>query len=118
MGSRCARRPGRAPPAVDLEAERELAEILVNVSRDGLVDAAHDISDGGLAQALVESCLRFGVGARVWVPDEIDLFVFLFAESAARAIVAVPRPEEVRFTDMYRSSVPAPADRRRRRWRR
>ena len=91
---------GGLPPAVDLEAERELAEILVNVSRDGLVDAAHDISDGGLAQALVESCLRYGVGARVWVPDEIDLFVFLFAESAARAIVAVPRSEEVRFTDM------------------
>jgi len=91
---------GGLPPAVDLEAERELAEILVNVSRDGLVDAAHDISDGGLAQALVESCLRYGVGARVWVPDEIDPFVFLFAESAARAIVAVPRSEEVRFTDM------------------
>jgi phosphoribosylformylglycinamidine synthase len=91
---------GGLPPAVDLEAERGLAEILVNVSRDGLVDAAHDISDGGLAQALVESCLRFGLGARVWVPDEIDPFVFLFAESAARAIVAVPRSEEVRFTDM------------------
>ncbi|MET0642494.1 MAG: phosphoribosylformylglycinamidine synthase subunit PurL [Jiangellaceae bacterium] len=91
---------GGLPPAVDLDAERELAEILVNVSRDGLVDAAHDISDGGLAQALVESCLRFGLGARVWVPDEIDPFVFLFAESAARAIVAVPRSEEVRFTDM------------------
>ena len=70
------------------------------MSRDGLVDAAHDLSDGGLAQALVESCLRYGLGARVWVPDEIDPFVFLFAESAARAIVAVPRSEEVRFTDM------------------
>jgi phosphoribosylformylglycinamidine synthase II len=91
---------GGLPPAVDLDAERELAEILVNVSRDGLVDAAHDLSDGGLAQALVESCLRYGLGARVWVPDEIDPFVFLFAESAARAIVAVPRSEEVRFTDM------------------
>jgi phosphoribosylformylglycinamidine synthase subunit PurL len=91
---------GGLPPAVDLDAERELAEILVNVSRDGLVDAAHDLSDGGLAQALVESCLRYGLGARVWVPDEIDPFVFLFAESATRAIVAVPRSEEVRFTDM------------------
>ena len=91
---------GGLPPAVDLDAERELAEILVNVSRDGLVDAAHDLSDGGLAQALVESCLRYGLGARVWIPDEIDPFVFLFAESAARAIVAVPRSEEVRFTDM------------------
>jgi phosphoribosylformylglycinamidine synthase subunit PurL len=91
---------GGLPPAVDLDAEWQLAEILVNASRDGLVDAAHDVSDGGLAQALVESCLRHGLGARVWVPDEIDPFVFLFAESAARAIVAVPRSEEVRFTDM------------------
>ena len=37
--------------------------------RDGLVDAAHDLSDGGLAQALVESCLRYGVGARVWLDE-------------------------------------------------
>ena len=59
---------GGLPPAVDLAAERELADILVNASRDGLVDAAHDLSDGGLAQALVESCLRHGVGARVWLP--------------------------------------------------
>jgi phosphoribosylformylglycinamidine synthase len=91
---------GGLPPAVDLDAERELAEILVNASRDGLLDAAHDLSDGGLAQALVESCLRHSMGARVWVPDEIDPFVFMFAESTARAIAAVPRSEEVRFTDM------------------
>jgi phosphoribosylformylglycinamidine (FGAM) synthase-like enzyme len=77
-----------------------LADILVNASRDGLIDAAHDLSDGGLAQALVESCLRRGVGARVWLPDDADPFVFLFAESSARAIVSVPRSEEIRFTDM------------------
>ncbi|PZF82069.1 phosphoribosylformylglycinamidine synthase subunit PurL [Jiangella anatolica] len=91
---------GGRPPSVDLAAERELAEILVNASRDGLIDAAHDLSDGGLAIALAESVLRYGVGARVWVPDGLDPFVFLFSESQARAIVAVPRSEEVRFTDM------------------
>jgi phosphoribosylformylglycinamidine synthase len=91
---------GGLPPRVDLPAERQLAEILVNASRDGLVDAAHDLSEGGLAQALVESCLRRGVGARVWLPDDLDPFVALFSESAGRAIVAVPRSEEVRFTDM------------------
>ncbi len=95
---------GGLPPKVDLAAERELADILVNASRDGLIDAAHDISDGGLAQALVESCLlggrKSGIGARVWFPDELDPFVALFSESAGRAIVAVPRSEEVRFTDM------------------
>ena len=34
------------------------------------------------------------------MPDELDPFLFLFAESSGRAIVAVPRTEEVRFTDM------------------
>ena len=91
---------GGRPPAVDLAAERALAEILINASRDGLLDAAHDLSDGGIAQALVEMALRGGIGARVWVPDGLDPFVFLFAESAARAVVAVPREEEVRFADM------------------
>lgn len=91
---------GGLPPQVDLEAERVLGEILVNASRDGLLDAAHDLSDGGLAQALVEACLRRSVGARVWLPDGIDPFVALFSESTARAVVVVPREEEVRFTDM------------------
>ncbi|MDQ4008540.1 MAG: phosphoribosylformylglycinamidine synthase subunit PurL, partial [Actinomycetota bacterium] len=84
---------GGLPPAVDLSMERQLADILVNASRDGLVDAAHDLSDGGLAQALVESTLRYGVGCRVWLPDGLDPFVALFSESAGRAVVAVPRSE-------------------------
>jgi phosphoribosylformylglycinamidine synthase len=96
---------GGEPPAVDLAAERELADILVNSSRDGLVDAAHDLSEGGLAQALVEACLRYGVGARVWLDevcerDGVSPFAALFAESTSRALTAVPRSEEVRFTDM------------------
>jgi phosphoribosylformylglycinamidine synthase subunit PurL len=91
---------GGSPPLVDLAAERTLAQILLHASRDGLLDAAHDLSDGGLAQALVECCLRHGVGARIWLPDGVEPFVALFAESAARAVVAVPRTEEVRFTDM------------------
>ncbi|MBC7638549.1 MAG: phosphoribosylformylglycinamidine synthase subunit PurL [Rhodoferax sp.] len=96
---------GGLPPRVDLEAERVLAEILVACSRDGMVDAAHDLSDGGLATALAESCLRYGVGVRVWLDelcerDGIDPFLALFSESTARVIASVPRSEEVRFTDV------------------
>jgi phosphoribosylformylglycinamidine synthase subunit PurL len=91
---------GGMPPRVDLERERLLADILINASRDGLVDAAHDLSDGGLAQALVEGCLRGNSGARIVLPDDTDPFLALFSESAGRAIVAVARSEEVRFTDM------------------
>ncbi|GGP71668.1 phosphoribosylformylglycinamidine synthase subunit PurL [Streptomyces abikoensis] len=91
---------GGLPPAVDLDREKLLAEILIAASRDGMIDAAHDLSDGGLIQALVESCLRGGKGARIVVPDALDPFVLLFSESAGRAVVAVPRSEELRFTDM------------------
>ncbi|MCI9888084.1 phosphoribosylformylglycinamidine synthase subunit PurL [Micrococcales bacterium 31B] len=96
---------GGLPPQVDLEAERLLGEILVNASRDGMIDAAHDLSEGGLVQSVIESSLRFGVGARIHLGevcdrDGIDLATALFSESAARAIVAVPRSEEVRFNDM------------------
>lgn len=96
---------GGQPPKVDLEAERALGEILINASRDGMIDSAHDLSEGGLAAALVESSLRYGVGARIALQDVmdrdgVDLFTALFSESQGRAVVGVPRSEEVRFTDM------------------
>ncbi|CAM5399766.1 phosphoribosylformylglycinamidine synthase subunit PurL [Streptomyces tanashiensis] len=91
---------GGMPPAVDLDREKLLGEILISASRDGMIDAAHDLSDGGLVQAVVESCLRGGNGARLVVPEGLDAFTFLFSESAGRAVVAVPRSEELRFTDM------------------
>ncbi|MFM1917518.1 MAG: phosphoribosylformylglycinamidine synthase subunit PurL, partial [Actinomycetota bacterium] len=91
---------GGLPPQVDLAAERLLGEVLVAGSRDGMLTAAHDVSDGGIGQALVEMALRSGVGARVWIPDTFDPFVFLFSESAGRAIVVVARSEELRFTEM------------------
>ena len=70
-----------------------------------MIDTAHDLSEGGLAIAVAESVMRFGMGARIWLDevikrDGVDLFTALFSETAARAIVAVPRSEEVRFTDM------------------
>jgi phosphoribosylformylglycinamidine synthase II len=91
---------GGVPPKVDLDREKLLGEVLVAGSRDGMLSAAHDLSDGGLAQALVESALRNGVGARVVLPEDANPFVSLFSESAGRVLVAVPRSEEARFTEM------------------
>lgn len=91
---------GGLPPAVNLDAERELAEILIAGSRDGMLTAAHDVSDGGVAITVMEMAMRSGTGARLWIPDNIDPFVFLVSESTARAVVVVPRSEELRFTEM------------------
>lgn len=78
---------GGLPPQIDLGAERTLSTLLVEASRDSVVTSAHDLSDGGLAQALAESSFRNGVGVSVALPG--DPFVALFSESAARAIVTV-----------------------------
>lgn len=82
---------GGLPPKVDLAAERALAELLADASRDSVVTSAHDLSDGGLGQALAESSFRNGIGVSVSVADIAggDAFVALFAESVARAIVTV-----------------------------
>jgi phosphoribosylformylglycinamidine synthase subunit PurL len=94
---------GGRPPVVELAAEQRLAGVLVSAAAQGLLSAAHDLSDGGLALALAECCLiggtgatgaqaGGGIGATVTLPG--DPFTLLFSESAARAI-AVVRPGAV-----------------------
>lgn len=92
---------GGVPPRVDLEKEMALSRVLqALISEDGpdgqpLIAAAHDISEGGLIQALVEACTRAGIGASVdlaahVMENQISDFVALFSESQARAIIAAP----------------------------
>ena len=92
---------GGQPPLVDLAAEVALGNVVRALSAvdgpDGLplVRAAHDLSNGGLLQALVDASLRFGVGgsfdlAAVVQASGLSDFSVLFSESQARAIIAVP----------------------------
>jgi phosphoribosylformylglycinamidine synthase subunit PurL len=99
---------GGRPPAVDLEAERGLAAVLAEAGRRGLLEAAHDLSDGGLAIALAECCLAGGQGCAVRLPGEE--FTLLFGESTARAVVAVRPGAEAEFAALCQGSgVPAAA---------
>jgi phosphoribosylformylglycinamidine synthase len=91
---------GGVPPKVDLERERLLADVLSAASRDGLISAAHDLSEGGLIQAVVEAALGGETGCRIVLPEDVDPFIELFSESAGRVLVAVPRTEESRFRAM------------------
>ena len=93
---------GGTPPAVNLAREMKLAALLAAGAHESLIASAHDLSDGGLAQALSESVLRFGVGARVWLTeimerDGVDATTALFSESTSRVIVSVPREDDVKF---------------------
>jgi phosphoribosylformylglycinamidine synthase len=76
---------GGRPPAPRLDAERRLAGLLAAAAADGVLLAAHDLSDGGLAIALAESCLRGRVGCQVRLPSSLagpftGPFTALFSE--------------------------------------
>jgi phosphoribosylformylglycinamidine synthase II len=77
---------GGRPPQPRLAAERQLSEVLQAAADEGLLSCAHDVSDGGLGQTLVEAALLNDIGVTVTVDG--DPFVGLFSESAARALVS------------------------------
>jgi phosphoribosylformylglycinamidine synthase II len=82
---------GGAPPAIDLAAEKRLIECLVSLASAGLILSAHDVSDGGLAVTLAESCFASdGLSADVNLARDAELAeVALFGERGARAVVSL-----------------------------
>jgi phosphoribosylformylglycinamidine (FGAM) synthase-like enzyme len=78
--------------------------VLVRASRRGVLSSAHDLADGGLAQALVESCLRYGHGAEIALPDGLDPFVALFSESSGRVLVSAKPDAEDDLLSLCRTT--------------
>ena len=83
------------PPALDLDAERALQSLMVELANDRLVRSAHDCSDGGIAVTLAECCFdTSGIGAEVAL-DAVQVssrrgvneMAALFGESASRVVV-------------------------------
>jgi phosphoribosylformylglycinamidine synthase len=89
------------PPELDIEKEATLQRALVAIIRAGLVESAHDCSDGGLAVALVESALPGGVGLSVRLPgQQVAPEFLLFGEDASRVVLScdpiqLPRIKQV-----------------------
>jgi phosphoribosylformylglycinamidine synthase len=82
------------PPAIDLAAEKRLIDLLVTLADQGSLQSAHDLSDGGLAVAIAESCFAGNnAGANIVLPGSDPAEYALFGESGARAIVSV-KPEK------------------------
>jgi len=80
-----------------------LAEILVAGSSQKLFSAAHDVSEGGIAQTIAEMAMRSGFGVRLEVPAGLDAFTFLWSESATRAVVVVPQNRNEEFLALCQS---------------
>jgi len=77
------------PPELDLEAEAALQKAVIEMIHQGLVDSAHDVSDGGLAAALSEKAFPKGVGARVnLAASELPAEFVLFGEDSSRILLS------------------------------
>jgi phosphoribosylformylglycinamidine synthase II len=91
------------PPALDFEAEARLHRFLYECSRQDLLAAAHDLSDGGLGVALGECAVKGGVGFTAKLPESgLAPHVLLFSESASRAVVAVREGVDEAVAEMAR----------------
>ncbi|MCG3159206.1 MAG: Phosphoribosylformylglycinamidine synthase subunit PurL [Acidobacteria bacterium] len=93
-----------AVPRLDLDAEKAVQEVCLKAIQEGLINSAHDCSDGGLAVALAESCFssyrRPAIGARIDLTGHAklsalnDATALLFAESPSRIILSL-KPEHL-----------------------
>jgi phosphoribosylformylglycinamidine synthase II len=92
-----------APPTIDLAAEKRLIEILLALTGEKLLRSAHDISDGGLAVTLAESCFASrGLCAQAGFATKEPTEAALFGERGARAVVSCAPESLARVRDIAR----------------
>ncbi|MBV9083581.1 MAG: phosphoribosylformylglycinamidine synthase subunit PurL [Acidobacteriaceae bacterium] len=95
------------PPALDMEYEKRVQAAVRELVREDAVQSAHDLSDGGLAVAIAESC--FGganVGADIALDSDLDPELLLFHEAPSRILVSTSMPEIV-FVCAKRNAIEA-----------
>jgi phosphoribosylformylglycinamidine synthase len=79
------------PPVLDLQAETNLVRALLEAADRGIIKSAHDLSEGGIALSLAESCFtpEYTLGIEVELSGSIRGDALLFSESQARAVVSL-----------------------------
>jgi len=83
------------PPALDMDYEKRVQAAVRQIVAEGIAESAHDLSDGGLAVALAESCFGpAGVGAALELDSDLRPEFLLFHEGPSRVLISTSRPEE------------------------
>lgn len=96
------------PPPVDLKAEKRTGDFVRDMIGRGLVNAVHDVSDGGVAVALAEMALASGIGAHVDQAQPFGIAGSFFGEDQGLYIVTVPDEALTEFlTAAAEADVPA-----------
>ena len=92
------------PPEIDLNLEKQVHAFLREVIKQGIINSAHDLGDGGLAVAIAECCISSGYGANIFLPpSQSRLDRLLFAEGGARVLVSCSTDQSVELKKYYKN---------------
>ena len=91
-------------PNFDLNHEYDIQQTIVKLIRSGVIESAHDVSDGGLFLALLESAFTNNLGFEIVSSSEVREDAFLFGESPSRVVVSVTETGEDAFLDVLKDS--------------
>lgn len=94
-------------PYFDIDKEANMQKALSDLINQGIIESAHDVSEGGLFIAMLESAMCRNFGFELYTSGEIRLDSFLFGEGQGRVVVTVKAGKENDFIDMLNiSNVP------------
>ena len=82
-------------PYFDIDEEFNVQRAFSEINKLGIIQSAHDCSDGGLFVALMESCFKKGYGFDIFSDKNIRQDAFLFGECQSRIIVSVKKEDEI-----------------------
>ncbi|HEY0899862.1 MAG TPA: AIR synthase-related protein, partial [Sphingobacteriaceae bacterium] len=91
-------------PHFDLEKEYAMHQVVKQLIREKLIASAHDVADGGLYIALLESSLPHDLGFDIETDDEIRKDAFLFGEAQGRVVVSVKPENQEAFVELMATS--------------
>ncbi len=87
------------PPVIDLAVEKTMQNALLGSIQAGLVQSAHDLSEGGLGVALAESCISGKRGASVSIESTLRADAVLYSESQSRVLVSTTQANAAAFAE-------------------
>ncbi|MFZ9943732.1 MAG: phosphoribosylformylglycinamidine synthase subunit PurL [Bacteroidia bacterium] len=91
-------------PHIDLDQELAVQSLVRDLITEGLIESAHDVSDGGLFVCLMESAIKGNIGFSIESDEEIRKDAFLFGESQSRVVVSVHQDMLDGFIELVLSS--------------
>ncbi|MDT3402065.1 phosphoribosylformylglycinamidine synthase subunit PurL [Mucilaginibacter terrae] len=91
-------------PYFDLDEEYNMQQVIKQLILSKAIQSAHDVADGGLYVALLESSMSLGLGFDIATDTDFRKDAFLFGEAQGRVVVSVSPEEQDRFTELMATS--------------